>query len=335
MLGETPKPPLKAAMPRRLRHPGPLALAAALALALAVPAPALADGDAHAQAEEQFRQAREAQNKGDFRRALDLLRASQAAEPGRGKLVNMAICEEKLGLVGSALRHLEEVLPQLQAGDERLPIVRKSLAQIRPRVPVLRLELAAGMPDHVRIKLDDEALPVAKLGTDLTVDPGKHTVTLAADGRADTRQEVELKEQDHRTLRLEAGPATGAPEAVALPAPPADEPQPGLRRRLAGLVLGGAGAAGLVIGVGTGIVSLVDHGSATSGCPTHVGCSQSVLDKASQGKALAAASTAAFVGGAVLAGVGVYLVISGRAAQPKATVGLTGVLGGARVEGSF
>src|SRR6185369_13126725 len=102
-----------------------------LALALAAPAPALAQPDKHTQAEEQFHKAREAQTKGDYKKALELLRASQALEPGRGKLVNIAICEMELGLLGASVRHFEEVLPQLPAGDERLPIVQKQLAQLR------------------------------------------------------------------------------------------------------------------------------------------------------------------------------------------------------------
>jgi hypothetical protein len=327
------------------RHPSfslsrlalPLALALAAAPALAQQAQPAAP--AHAQAEEQFRQGREAQNKGDFQRALDLFRASEALEPGRGKLINMAICEEKLGLPGSALRHLDEVLPQLPPGDERLPIVQKRLAQLRTRAPMLRLDLAPGTPDRARVELDGAAVPAAQLAAEIPVDPGKHTVTLTAEGRAAAHQDVELKEQEHRTLRLEAGASLGAPAAgqgpLASEAPAPDAPEPGARRRTVGLATGGIGVAMLVIGAGTGIASLVDHGAAVSGCPTHLGCSQSVLDDASRGKALAVASTVTFITGAALVGVGAYLVLSGGPAQPKAAVGLVGLPGGARLEGRF
>jgi hypothetical protein len=106
---------------------------------------------------------------------------------------------------------------------------------------------------------------------------------------------------------------------------------------VAGFALVGVGAAGLLVGAGTGIASILDHGSAVSACPTHVGCSQSVLDEASRGKALAIASTAAFVAGAALGGVGVILVATGG--KPKAAtghaLGLRLLSGGARVEGRF
>ena len=314
-----------------------LARTLVLALALAAPAPALAQPAQHAQAEEQFQQGREAQKKGDYRRALDLLKASQALEPGRGKLLNMAICEVELKLFAGALRHLEEVRTLLQAGDERLPIVQKRLAELRPRVPMLRIEVPAGAPE-THLKLDDERLPAAALAGEIPVDPGKHTVTLAAEGQPEVRQEVELKEGEHRTLHL-AAPSAGAPPPAEQAAPPAPPPSPepgrGNPRRIAGFALAGAGAAGLVIGAGTGIASILDHGSATSGCPTHVGCSQAVLDKASQGKALAAASTAAFVTGAAFAGVGVFLIVTGSGGKPAAATGLVVLPGGARLEGRF
>jgi hypothetical protein len=307
-----------------------------LAAMLAAPAPALCQPARHAQAQEQFKQGREAQVRGDYRRALELFQASQAIEPGRGKLVNIAICEKELKLLGSALRHFEQVLPELH-GDDRLPIVEKHLAEIRPRVPMLRIDLAPGTPE-ARIKLDDEAVPAAKLAGEIPVDPGKHTITIVAEGRAEARREVEIKEREHRTLRVEAGaplvasgPTVAPPVAISEP----DRPAPNNGRRTAGFALTGVGAAALVVGAGTGIVSILDHGSAVSGCPTHVGCSQSVLDKASQGKALAIASTAAFAAGAALAGVGVYLVISGSADKPKASTGIVVLPGGARLEGRF
>lgn len=303
-----------------------------VALALALPAPALAQPvppARHAQAEEQFKLGREAQTKGDCRRALELFRASHAAEPGRGKLVNIAICEKDVGLLASALRHFEEVLPQLK-GDDRAPIVEKHLAELRPRVPVLRLDPAPGAP-AVTVKIDGEA---AQVGAEILLDPGKHTILVSASGRADGRQEVELKPQERRTVRVELGALLSTPEGA--PAKPDEErPAMGNGRRLAGFVIGGAGAAALVVGVGTGIASILAHGSAVSACPTHTGCPQSVLDTASRGRALAVASTATFVTGALLAGAGVALVVTSGGAKAQPAAGLVLLPGGARVEGRF
>lgn len=304
------------------------ALVFALAVVGAAPASAQPSPAKHAQAEDQFRQGREAQNKGDYRRALDLLEASQAIEPGRGKLVNIAICEVELKLLAHALRHLEEVLPQLKAGDERLPIVQKRLADLRARVPMLRIDVPGSPEAHV--KIDDEPVPAAALAGEIPVDPGKHTVTV--DGRSELRQDVDLKEGERRTLHLSA---VAKPSAAGLEAPAPDEATPSSNRRLTGFVLGGGGIAGLVVGFGTGLASIADHGSATSGCPTHVGCSVAVLGQASEGKALAIASTVAFVTGAAMAGAGVYLVVTSKGGLPKAATGLVVLPGGARFDWRF
>src|SRR4051812_8453221 len=107
-----------------LLHMRPRTLAFVLGLSTATPASALSQpADARATAEDQFRRGRELMNKGDCKRALELFRASQSAEPGRGKLANIALCEEKLGLLVPALRHFQEVLPQL-TGDERAGTVQ-------------------------------------------------------------------------------------------------------------------------------------------------------------------------------------------------------------------
>src|SRR5579864_5264379 len=112
--------------------------------------------DPHATAEEQFRQGREAAKRGDCKTALKFLRTSQAAEPGRGKLVNIAVCEEQLGLFGSAFKHFQEVQVQLEAGDDRAPIVKQHLDAIGPRVPYLRIDVASGAPAGTTVKLDGE-----------------------------------------------------------------------------------------------------------------------------------------------------------------------------------
>jgi hypothetical protein len=304
-----------------------------LAIALAGTAPALAQPAKHAQAEEQFRQGREAQNKGDFARALELLKASQAIEPGRGKLLNMALCEEELSLLTHALHHLEEVRAALPAGDDRLPIVEKRLADIRPRVPVIRIE--ATVHEGSQVKLDGEVVPAAALAGEIPVDPGKHTLTLTAQGQPEVRQDFELHEKEHRTVTLAAVGPRAADKTEAPPPPDGTNAAHSSTYRLSGFVVGGVGVAALVVGIGTGIGSIVDHGSATSACPSHVGCSTSVLSTVNQGKSLAAASTGALVAGAALAGVGLYLVVSSSGAAPKATTGIVILPGGARFEGRF
>jgi hypothetical protein len=137
-------------------------LTVALALALAAPAGALAQStDDHARADEQFHQAREALTQGNDELALRLFRASQEIEPGRGKLLNIALCEEKLGLLAEATVHFEALLPQLTPGDERRAIVQQHLADLRPRVPHVAVKVPAAAPPAAALAPKPAARKVA------------------------------------------------------------------------------------------------------------------------------------------------------------------------------
>src|SRR5580700_9062614 len=110
------------------------------AMAIASPGAALSQTAApDAGADKSFEQGREAMAKDDYKTALDLLRQSNKQSPGRGKLSNIALCEVKLGLLGSAMRHLQEVLAQLPDGDARRDPLVKQVLEIISKVPYLRI----------------------------------------------------------------------------------------------------------------------------------------------------------------------------------------------------
>lgn len=298
----------------------------ALTLSLGASQSALAQSkDAHAAAEEQFRQGREALERADYEVALRLFRQSQEAEPGRGKLLNLAICEEKLGLLTEANRHFQEVLPQLTPDDERLTIAREHLTALAPRIPHLRIDLAPSSPSGATVSADGAPFAPTALGTEMPIDPGKHAITVTAPGRTERRYELSLDEGKRATLTVEAGALVGADPASPVIATPTSS------RRTVGFIVGGVGLAGIAAGAVTGILALGDHASAVEACPLKVGCSRDVVDQAKSGQALSVVSTVAFAAGAIGVGVGVYLVVSGGKSPAPATaprVGLTLLPGG-------
>jgi hypothetical protein len=305
----------------------------ALTLLVATPSPALAQPkDAHARAEDQFRRGRELQTKKDYKRALDLFRESQALEPGRGKLLNMALCEQELGLFGSALKHFQELAPQLPPEDERVPIVKQHITELARRAPFVRVDLGGAASSRARVKVDGALVPDAALAAELPVDPGKHVVVASIDGGPEARYDVEVAEAQHKSVHVEGLGHAPAVEAAPVPEASGDGPS---TRRVAGFVVGGVGAAALVVGVITGAVALSDHASAVAGCPTHANCSLPVLDQASEGKALSAASTAMFVVGAAGVAAGAVLAFTTLGEKSKSTVGLSVAPGGVRLIGSF
>lgn len=222
----------------------PLAFGFTLALAVSLTFPVLAvPPDVQQRADEMFQQARGAMDQGDFRKALDILRASHQLDPTRGKLVNIAVCEERLGMVASALAHIREVDPQIPKNDLRRPIVDDYLVKLPPRVPTLRVTLAAGAPPDTRLTLDGEPFDHVKLSTDLPVNPGAHRLVVTAPGRQDQRFDVTLEEGKKSTLEVRAGAEstsidsnTGAGASSRSIAP--------------GIILAGVGALGIGTGIG-------------------------------------------------------------------------------------
>lgn len=284
-----------------------------------------------ATADDLWRRGREAMNRRDFKAALELLRASHKLEPGHGKVVNIAVCEEELGRIGAALGLFEEVLPHLQASDPRVPLINEHLAALRPRVPQL---VIAGAAEVTVVKLDGHVVPRARLGTPMRVDPGTHVVTATGLGMETARYQLKLGEREQKTVRV-------ALERIAAAPPPAKADSTLWRL---GLTAAGVGGAALLAGAGTGIGAVVVRGSVSEQCPNGV-CSPAPSDdpekaradlrsKISLYNALGNTSTATLIAGGVLAATGAtLLVVSKRKPrssgwiEPMVGVGMVGAEG--------
>jgi hypothetical protein len=274
---------------------------------------------AHALAEEQFKQGREAMARGEIQRALELLEASQKAEPGRGKLLNIALCEEQLGKLKGALAKLEELGPQFPAGDDRAAIVAQHLASVRAAFPRLRVDLAPGSPSGAAVTLD--GLPIA-VAAEVQVDPGKHVLAASAPGAAPFRVEIELAPGAQRSVRV----------AFTIDAPEGPPPSPA---RPLSFTLGiagvSAGGAALLIGLGVGGAALGKRSQLSTACAADHGCPASAADTISAYHTLGGASSGLIVGGALLAAGGAALMLLQPGRNPAATGWITPEIGPASI----
>ena len=276
----------------------------ALSLVLVAPSAAFAQAPPTLDAGAAFHEGRKAMKQGNYKKALPLLVASHKADPGRGKLTNIALCEAKLGMVGSATRHIRKLLQQLPPGDQRVALLSKVALEISPRVPYLRVGFAALVAGAV-VTLDGETVPVASMGKDIPVDPGKHLIIASVGGSRARQYEVTIAEGGRKTVMVEPAPEP-VQETVAQPMAP---------RRTAwkvGVAALGVGGASLIAGVATGIVAINKDASLDGKCADGH-CLPSTAGDLDARRHFANASTAAFVIGGVLATTGVILVAtSGR-----------------------
>lgn len=307
-----------------------------------------------------FDAGREAMRQGDLQGALAHLRRGLGLHRSAGILLNLASCEEKLGLFASATAHYEEVVQKLPAGDERAPIAEQRIAAVAPRVPTLRVQFQGQTPSGVTVRIDG-AEPAALADGPVRVDPGSHAITVGAPGHEERRLEVTLQAGDRQTLLVPPlVPVAEAPPSgstASIPAPPAPPPAPpassavpsasaappapdrgpapaqggGTASLIAGVAALGVGGAGLALGAVAGGLSLDKIGAVDALCGGDRVCDPSVRPVHAEGEALAHVSTAAFVVGGVAAAAGITLLVlrpgKGAAApSAKVAVGPGGVV---------
>jgi hypothetical protein len=198
----------------------------------------------------------------------------------------------------------------------------------------------------VRVTMDDQPLASKLDGTAIAIDPGPHHFVIEAVGKQKEERSLVIREGEkdrHERIVLVSAAVAAAPVPAAPVAPPPPPPEPeapakdGKAQRAAGLVVGGVGAAGVIVGGIFGIVSKSTYNHAlTTECSNSVSqCSGKGVTDGNTAHSQAAVSTVAFIaGGALLAG-GVLLYFT----APRAGVTVSPTVGmgsaGVGVSGSF
>jgi hypothetical protein len=194
----------------------------------------------------------------------------------------------------------------------------------------------------VHVTMDDQPLTDKVDGTAIAIDPGPHHFVFEAAGRQKEERSIVVREGEkdrHEKVVLVvesvapvvAAPAAGSAPPAAAEAPPKD----GKAQRIAGLVVGSIGAAGLIVGGVFGIVSKSTYDTATREC-TRVPepCSPVGVSDGKTAHSQATVSTVAFIaGGALLVAGGVLVFTAPRGVTVSPTVGMRSA--GVGVNGSF
>jgi hypothetical protein len=177
------------------------------ALSLATPGVAWAQ---ESKADVLFREGREATRRGDHQLACQKFAESYRLDAAAGTLINLGTCEEKLGRVSLAWRHLTDAVKQLPGSDDRVPIARKMLATLEKRIG--RLTVVLPTDEEVpRLLLDGLEVSAVERAAPLVVDPGEHVLlATTVDGR-EARQAVKVAPGEQAEVRLTFPPAPSKP----------------------------------------------------------------------------------------------------------------------------
>lgn len=190
----------------------------------------------------------------------------------------------------------------------------KNIAELGPLLATLNVASSAS-PPGMTIALDGEAAPAALLGAGAKIDPGHHTLVLAAPRYKSIDIAFDVKPGETKlipaTLTLVDDPG-GKPHP---PGPQGAEPARSHGWRTAGItafVFAGAGAVLGTVGgvVAMGAASTADDRCAGAACPTDA------FDQVSTGRSFATTSTIGFVVAGVGAAFGIAaLVLDGSGSK--------------------
>ncbi|MFO0547233.1 MAG: hypothetical protein U0271_02530 [Polyangiaceae bacterium] len=247
---------------------------------------------------------------GDVAGGLPLLLEAEAKFHAPTHLLFIAQAYAALGKLGSAGRYYEallrEALPDYAPEEFRQArdLGRTELDALWPRIPKIRLVLENAAPSDARVALDGKSIqPSTRERTEqsafLLVDadePHEITVEVRTESRGGR---VTVREGETQELRLAFSPEPKRTAEPSTPPPPYLTP---------GIIVLGTGAAGLIVGAVTGILSLQKVDELNDRCPTHVDCDPRFQPLADDARLLGDVSTGLFVVGGVAAVAGIVLL---------------------------
>lgn len=197
----------------------------------------------------QFQRAIELEQAGNYPTALETFRGVGQVRMTPQVRFHIALCEEKLGRLVTALGGYQLAFADADSvGEDFKSEVERAVTRLEASIPKLVILRSSGA-EVAEIQLDSEALGASSVGVPVPLDPGPHSVTAKAPGSLPFRETVTILENEQKSV------------AVVLTLLPEPEPaRPDIsvggavekpNRRLVPYVIGGVGIASLL---GSGVL---------------------------------------------------------------------------------
>ena len=214
-----------------------------------------------------------------------------------GTLLNVALCDEKLGRIASAVARFSEARDRAKEHGfvEHVRAAEQHIAALESGVPHLAIKLTEIAPE-TKIILDDRIVALGDLG-DVPVDPGERDLVVSAPGRLPYRTRLVVARAEHRDVVV---PALARAITVT-----------SSRRRIAQITTF-AGAGAIATGVGLGLYGRqLHHDQFDNGECMHTGtgdlCSRTGQNRTNRARTLGNVGTAVGLVGVAVTGLGIYL----------------------------
>lgn len=291
------------------------------------PPPAQSQGsstDTRALAEMLFFTARGLMEAGRYPEACGKLNESYRLDPAAGTLLNLAVCNEKIGKIASAWGEFRDSIAEARRSNrpDREQLATERVKVIEPELPFLTIKVPAELRAIPGFEITRNGIPLqsAAWDTDLPVDPGQVEVIEKAPGYKTKTLYVNVANKQHATL--DAEPLELAP--ITRPPPPF-----WTTKREVGAILFGVGVVAAGVGTYFGIQAINDKKSSDGNCPNDAAgvqrCTQAGVDAMNNATTEAWVADISIGVGAAAGIVGAFLFATGAAHEsPAAPAGTLG-----------
>jgi hypothetical protein len=200
---------------------------------------------------------------------------SARLDPMAGTLMNLAECRANQGKIATASGwyHKAVTLAENQGDKALFEKAREHARELDTELSYLKIQVENPLPG-LEIRRDDVVIGPAQLNEPLPIDPGEHVIAASAPGHKSVMLTVRVGEVgDYKTV-IVPGMEALPPPAPAAPSSPPVQPTPlhAVNTNPWPWVVGGVGAAAIVVGSVSGILALHDKSRVEDGCKSGKGC---------------------------------------------------------------
>lgn len=269
---------------------------------------------------------------GRLEEAYGKFEESYRLDPTAGALLNMGECRLREGKTASAWAFYQQAatLADVQGKPDTYELASQRQRELEPNLSYVTFHVAKPVPG-LAVKRDGVLVGPAQFDVSIPVDPGRHIIAAEAPGYESIQFAVVVQEKHDRQIvnvpALKEKPISQVssiapqpkPNPVASPVSPQPPEQPQPRATSSSpwpWVLGGVGAASLVVGTVSGVLALRENSYAKDHCPAQFNCNNEVLQAQGRRDTEAAIAQVTIpVGVLAMAGAATWLLLTPQAAS--------------------
>lgn len=215
-----------------------------------------------------------------------------------GTLLRVAICDQQVGRIGSALKRFTEVRDRAKEANlvEFVKLAEQHIAEISADVPSLKVSIVERTND-TKLVVNDEVVLIKPDGSaSIPVDPGAVTMIVSRPGHIPFEQKLEVTKGQHPEVRV---------DKLRLPV----TVNRGRKRVGQILTIGGVGLAATGLGLGIWAWRSYKHNTSFCGAQQSDGyhCADPYYSDANTAVTVGSVGTYVGSAGLVVAGIGAYL----------------------------